>query len=104
MTGKIIGTAVLGAVGILFTVFGLLIWKRQMIGLMHDYHVKKVAPENKKAFCTLAGIGVLTIGIGLLITAAIFGATGSPLAFIAFSAGFAAGLILLIAACGKYNR
>ena len=77
MVDRIIGVLVTGGVGVFITVFGWLIWKKEMISLMHDYHIDKVSAENKTAFCKLAGIGLTVIGIGLLITAAILGITDS---------------------------
>ena len=44
------------------------------------------------------------IGVGLLITAMILGLTDSAYSFLAFAAGFAGGLVLLIRAGAKYNR
>ena len=93
MIGKIIGVSVTGAVGALLAVFGWLIWKKEKITLLHDYHTDKVAPENRKAFCTLSGIGILVIGIGL----------ESAASFLCFAAAFIAGLALLITAGRKYN-
>ena len=104
MIGKIIGVSVTGAVGVLLAVFGWLIWKKEKITLLHDYHTDKVTPENRKAFCTLSGIGILVIGIGLLITAVLLGVTDSAASFLCFAAAFIAGLALLILAGKKYNR
>ena len=42
IVGKIIGVLIIGGVGILITVLGWLIWKKEKINLMHDYHVNKV--------------------------------------------------------------
>ena len=67
MIGKIIGVSVTGAVGVLLAVFGWLIWKKEKITLLHDYHTDKVAPENRKAFCTLSGIGILVIGLVFML-------------------------------------
>ena len=99
-----IGSIITGLIGIVFCAVGYLIWKKEKISLLHDYHYDKVAPEDKKAFCTLSGWGVLSIGIGLLITAVIIGLTDSAWSFLAFAAGIAAGLALLVYAGKKYNR
>ena len=99
----IVGVIVLAAVGVLLTVLGLLIWKKEKINLLHDYHYDKVKKEDKKAFCTLSGIGVLLVGAGLLITAVILAFTDSVLSYIAFGICFIAGISLLIIA-GKYNK
>lgn len=99
----IIGSIVICVIGIVFVVIGCLIWKKEKASLLHDYHYDKVSKESKKAFCTISGLGVLSIGIGLLITAVILGMTNSALSFIAFAIGFVLGLALLICAENKYN-
>lgn len=98
------GTIITGIVGIMFVVIGCLIWKKEMISLLHDYHYEKVSEDDKKSFCALSGIGVMLIGIGLLVTAVIFGVTESLWSFSAFAAGFISGIIMLIYAGRRYNR
>ena len=92
------------AIGIVCAVLGLLLWKKEKIGLLHDYHYDNVAAEDRKAFCALSGIGVLVLGISLLTTAVLLAVTEHPASFLAFAAGFAAGLGLLIDAGRKYNK
>lgn len=104
MIGKIIGVLITGGVGLILAVLGWLIWKKEKISLMHDYHIGRVSAENKPAFCRLSGIGLIAMGIGLLMTAAILGITDSAYSFICFTVCFAAGLALLITAGVKYNR
>ena len=99
-----IGSLIIGLVGMAFVMFGYQIWKKEKISLLHDYHYNRVSVEDKKAFCTLSGIGVLLIGIGLVITAIVIGITDSPWSFIAFAIGFVAGLVMLIYAGARYNR
>jgi len=41
-----------------------------------------VAEDDKKAFCTLSGPGVVIIGISLLLTAIIFVVTASALRYL----------------------
>ena len=92
-----------GAIGAVCAVLGLLLWKKEKIGLLHDYHYDNVAEADKPAFCALSGMGVLAIGIGLLVTAVLLAVTDHPASFLAFAAGFAAGLGLLLYAGKKYN-
>ena len=87
----------------MFLMIGLLIWKKEKIHLLHEYHCDKVRPEDRKAFCTISGWGVISIGIGLMATAVIIGLTDSVWSFAAFAAGFAAGLAMLMHAGKKYN-
>ena len=93
-----------GLVGFVLIILGYMVWKKEKISLFHDYHYDKVSEEDKKAFCTISGIGVALIGIGLFITAIIIGITDSMWSFIPFVIGFVAGLIMLIYSGIKYNR
>ncbi len=98
-----LASIIVGLIGIICVVIGYFIWIKEKISLLHDYHYDKVREEDKKVFCTLSGVGVIFIGIGLLITAVLLFITDSPLSFISFGIGFATGLTLLIYAGNKYN-
>lgn len=100
----IFAVILMSIVAIALLVIGYLIWRREKISLLHDYHYDKIRDEDKTAFCTLSGLGVIAIGTGLLITAVWFAIAESALAFLALAIGFAAGLSLLIYATRKYNR
>lgn len=91
-------------IGLIFIILGLLIWKKQIISLLHNYHYDKVKKENKKAFCTISGIGIMIIGIGLLITGIVVSITNSSYTFIIFAIGFVIGFIMLIFAGLRYNE
>lgn len=100
-----IGVAIgIGVLALVFIYIGCLMWKKEKITLLHSYHYDKVSPSDKKVFCKISGWGVIFIGIGLLVSAAIIGITDSALSFIAFAVGFVVGLALLIYAGAKYNR
>ena len=60
----IVGFVVCMIVGLLCVVLGLLLWKKQMISLVHDYHHKNVQKSDVPAYTRLMGIGLLLIGIG----------------------------------------
>ena len=100
----IVGVIVTGAVGILCSVLGVLLWKKEMINILHDYHRENVREEDKKAFCTLSGIGLITVGVGLIVTAILLWCTEKASSFIVFAVAFAAGLALMITAGVRYNR
>ena len=104
MIGLIIGVIITGGVGVLLVILGFLLWKREMITLLHNYHVSNVSPENRRAFCKFSGIGLIVIGLSLLITAVVLGITDSAYSFICFGVGFAVGLSALIATGMKYNQ
>ena len=90
-----IGIIILSAVGLLFTIIGCLLWKKEKITLLHEYHYNKVSDDNKPAFCKLSGIGLLVIGLGLLLTAVLLGITDSAASFLVFAAGSIIGVYLL---------
>lgn len=98
------GSILVGLVGFVLIILGYMVWKKEKISLFHDYHYDKVSERDKKAFCTISGIGVLLIGISLFITAIIIGITDSMWSFIPFVIGFVVGLIMLVYAGIKYNR
>ncbi len=100
----LLAVILIATIGLVLVAIGYLIWKKEKISLLHDYHYDKVSEENKKAFCSLSGQGILIVGLGLLVTAIILGITESVLGFIAFGLGFALGLALLIHAGNKYNK
>ena len=100
----VIGVTVLTVVGLFSLVLGLLLWKKQKINLLHDYHRNGVTFENTKAFCTLSGIGVVIIGAGCLVSALLLAITDALWSFIPFILGFIVGLSLLVLAGRKYNK
>lgn len=95
---------VLVAIGLVFVVLGLLVWKKQMIKLLHDYHCDKVSEKDKQAFCALSGQGVVLIGAGIAAAGIVMVLTQSLYSMLFIFAGFAAGLAMLITAGIKYNR
>ena len=99
----IVGVIILSLVSILMLVMGWLLWKKEKVSLLHDYHYNKVSQADKKVFCTLCGIGLILMGIGIGVTAVLLGITDSVLSFIAFAVGMVAGVALLLYAGKKYN-
>ena len=104
MTEQIIVAIGISILALVFMYLGYLMWKKEKITLLHSYHYDKVSPNDKKNFCKLSGWGVISIGIGLFLTAIIIGITDSALSFIAFAVGFVVGLVMLIYAGVRYNR
>ena len=100
----IIAVLIVGLVGIIFILLGYLIWKKQKISLLHEYHYDKVSEEDKGVFCALTGKGVLIIGIGMIITAVIVAITDSPWSFIVFAIGFVIGMRKIVCAEYRYNK
>ena len=100
----IAGVIIVGITGVVLAVIGYLIWKKERISLLHDYHYDKVSEEDKSAFCRLSGMGIISISIGVIITAVLLGITDSALSFSALAAGFIPGIILLVYSGNKYNK
>jgi len=95
---------VLAILSFLFIRMGILIWKKQKTTLLHDYHVDKLKEEDKPAFCKLAGIGMLVIGVGFGLTAIWTVIAGSLLSLIPLTIGLVVGIVMLVKAVRKYNR
>ena len=90
--------------GVLFAVLGWLIWKKQKMNLIIRYHCDKVREENKEAYCKLAGIGVLLMGLGFFLSGIFTVFFQSVFTFIPMAAGLVIGIALLISAVVKYNH
>ena len=99
-----IESLILLPVAVLFFVIGLLIWKKQMISLIHSYHCDKVSEENRPAYTALFGKGICLIGAAIALTAVIDLVTESGWGWIAFGCGFTVGMVLVLRAIIRYNR
>ena len=102
-TGLIIGVAIEMAVGILCIVFGLLIWKKQKVSLLHDWHYKNVRTVDIPAYARMIGVGLIIIGTGICLTGIINLAFQTILSLIALGVGFIFGIIVLYKAQKRYN-
>ncbi|MCR4951188.1 MAG: DUF3784 domain-containing protein [Solobacterium sp.] len=90
--------------GLVFIGLGWQIWKKQRMDLIISYHCDKVSKENKQAYCTLAGSGLLVMGIGFLLSGVIAVFARSFLTFVPMAIGLVLGIALLISAIVKYNH
>ena len=90
--------------GTIFIMLGWQIWKKQKMDLIISYHSGRVSEENRQAYCTFAGGGVLMMGIGFLLSGICTALNQSVLIFVPMTAGFVIGLGLLTAAVRKYNH
>ena len=91
------------AVGVLCVILGLILWKKQKISLVHDYHWRKVKKEDIPAYTRLMGIGLLLIGIGCCLTGIIDLAFKTEAGWIAFVVGSIAGILQMNKAQKTYN-
>ena len=99
----IFGMIVFLAVGLLCLVFGFLLWKKQRISLVHDYHIGNVKEADIPAYTRRMGLGLLAIGAGCILTGVLALGLEQPLGWIAFPAGFLVGLVLILRAQKQYN-
>lgn len=100
--GMFVGAAVDFGVGALCVVLGILLWKKQMISLIHDYHHSHVRKEDIPAYTRMIGIGLLLIGAGVSITG-VLQLVSSSLWWIPLSCGLVGGFFVMNAAQKKYN-
>ena len=99
----LVGMIVLSAVGIVCMAVGLALWKKQKIGLIHDYHTRKLRSEDVPAYTRLMGFGMLAIGGGCILTGVVALLLNEPLGWIALPIGLAAGFVLFHMAQTRYN-
>ena len=90
--------------GGVFIWMGLLIWKKEKIELIHDYHYDKMSEENKKPFCKMMGQALVLIGAGIAAMGIIFYFADPTWGSLIFAVCLAAGIIMCIEAVRKYNR
>ncbi len=100
--GMIIGCVIEFATGLLCILLGVMIWKKQKISLIHDYHYRNVKKADIPAFTRSIGIGLILIGVGIGITGAL-DLFGSSFWWVAILSGFIIGSIIIFKALKKYN-
>ena len=88
--------------GLICIVLGLLLWKKQMISLLHSYHYKNVKKEDVPAYTRLMGMGIIMIGCGICATG-FLNLIYSDLWWLPLVGGFVIGFIVLYRAQMKYN-
>ena len=98
----IFGVIVEAAVGLLIIVFGLLIWKKRKLSLLHEYHYRNVKKEDVPAYARTMGIGLILLGAGICLTG-LLNLFESPLWWVPLVAGFTAGIPFMHRAQKRYN-
>ena len=98
----LVGVIVEAAVGAVIVTLGVLIWAKQKISLIHEYHYKNVKAEDVPAYTRLVGTGLIIIGAGIVATG-VLNFFYSTLWWVPLAAGCVAGLIVMNAAQQKYN-
>ena len=97
------GVIILFAVAALCAVLGLLIWKKQKISLVHDYHHWNVREEDVPAYCRQVGISLLVIGAGIGLDGVANLFSRDSLGYLALGVGIIGGIIVMHKAQKKYN-
>ncbi len=90
--------------GILFITLGLLLWKRQKISLLHDYHSDKVSEDDLVPFCKQSGIGIIIAGSGMIASGILIIIFEKPIVFLVMAVTFVIGISMLVQAGNKYNH
>ena len=99
----VVELVVLLLVGGLLVVFGFLLWKKQKIELLHDYHYRNVRPEDKAPYTRLMGQGLLCLGTGTILTGLVNCVLQTLNGWVFFLAGGAAFFLLANKAQRTYN-
>ena len=99
----LIGLIVLLGVGILFFVFGWLLWKKQRIDLVNAWHTRNVKPDDVPAYTRLMALSLIAIGAGCLVTGIVACLLEENLGWLALPVGFVVGFALIRKAQKKYN-
>lgn len=89
--------------GSLFIVFGWRIWKKEQIGLIHDYHHQRVSEENQLDYSEKIGKSVLLMGVGMILTGIIDYLTNTFYGWVIFISCFIVALIIIMRSQKKYN-
>ena len=81
------------------------------VSMLHSYHKKRVAEEDKVPFGKMVGLGVIIVGVGFILSGALHyaadalqGEVYSLLANIALIAALVVGLGISLGAIIKYNK
>ena len=90
------------AVGAICIVLGILLWKKQRITILHDYHYKHVKKDDIPAYTRQMGIGLIIIGAGIIITG-LLNLAYSALWWIPLLTGFVIGSVAIYRTQKKYN-
>ena len=98
----ILGVIIDLAVGAALVILGILLWKKQMVSILHDYHYKNVKKEDLPAYTRQVGIGLIVIGAGIIITG-LLNLAYSSFWWVSLLAGFGLGIIVIYRAQKKYN-
>ncbi|MGN0686582.1 MAG: DUF3784 domain-containing protein [Oscillospiraceae bacterium] len=92
------------AVGITLLIFGYLIGIKKKIRLVHSYHYKRVAEQDKPAFCRGVGLGNAIIGLAALLVPVLTRLIGEDTALIIAAVAAVIALVIVFFTIIRYNR
>ena len=98
----ILGVIIEAAVGAACIFLGWLLWKKQKVTILHDYHYQHVKKEDIPAYAKQMGVGLILVGAGICLTG-LLNLASSPLWWIPLLAGIVSGLAVIYRAQKKYN-
>ena len=89
-------------VGAACIILGMLLWKKQRVSILHDYHYRHVKKDDIPAYTRQMGIGLIITGTGIIISG-LLNLVYSSLWWIPLLAGFVLGFVVITMAQKKYN-
>ena len=99
----IFGVIVLFAVGALCVVLVLVIWKKQKVSLVHDYHHQNVREEDLPAYCKQVGVSLIFIGAAIVLDGVANLFSWEAFGYAALAVGTLGGLAIMHRAQKQYN-
>lgn len=95
---------IMGGIGLLFVYLGYVLWIKEKINIIHDYHYTKVKVTDKRAYTRIMGIAMIVIGIGCLLSGVASLFIGGEKSGIVFGGSFAIGILMMLYGQIKYNH
>ena len=90
--------------GVVMLVIGWVIWKKQKIELIHNYHYAHVREESKAPYCAMMGQATMLMGLGCGLTGLINWAFDTLWGWALFSVCAVIGIGLYIHAENRFNN
>ena len=92
----LVGSIICIVIGLICLICGYLIWKKQKLSLIHEYHWKNVRKEDIPAYARRVGLGLVIFGCGGLITGVAMPFSDTAIVWAPLFVGSIIGVIMLI--------
>lgn len=89
--------------GLAVSAMGLVIWRKQMLKLIHSYHYSNVKQEDRQAYTKAMGQATIVVGVSIFAMGLFFALKLILIGIIAFFAIFMVSIVLFCVAQKKYN-